>query len=119
MATTGQTQSSLCFNLIAIIADGEDTSNNIDLAGTTFLGFITPDNLTGTVFTFLGSSNGEDFFPYYDAASGTALTTGSLTSSTYYGFSALNFAPVRWLKIVSNSSQTGDANIIIVSRALT
>lgn len=106
-------------DLSVTILDGEDTSNAVDLQGTSLLAFITDANLTGTSFTFLSSDalNG-DYLPLKNMSDGAALTSVAGISAQYVTDPS-DFASVRFLKFVSGAAQAGaDTVIKLVNRRL-
>jgi hypothetical protein len=107
------------FDLEVVIADGQATSNAVDLLGTSLLAFITDAALDGTAFTFTASDSlAGTYLPLRDMATGNALSA-LCSASGYYGTQPSDFASVRFLKIVSGTAQSGAATTIkIVNRRL-
>ena len=119
MALSKQTQDKLCYDIAITIAAGQNTSNAVQVYGTTLLGFITPSNLTATSFTFLTSNslNGT-YIPLKDMKTGSSLQSQAGTSSQYATQPA-DFASVGFIKFVANTTQlTSDAIITLVTRTI-
>lgn len=116
---TNNFQPVIPFDLEVVIADGETTSDAVDLLGTSLLAFITDAALDGTAFTFAVSDElSGAYVPLKDMSTGVALAAIVGTSSQY-ATNPADFASVRFLKIVSGTAQSGaDTTIKIVNRRL-
>tara|TARA_R110000868_G_scaffold17344_1_gene76325 strand:+ start:8474 stop:8836 length:363 start_codon:yes stop_codon:yes gene_type:complete len=119
MPYSSQTQQKLCYDVIATIADGDTTSNAVDVGGTSILAFITDANLDATTFTFLSSNTlAGTYFPLKDMGTGIALVSQTGTSAQYATLPA-DLTSVEYLKIVANTAQSGaDTSITLVTRSL-
>ena len=89
----------------ATIANAGTTSNAVDVRGFPFGTISTPGTMTGTVFTFLGSSdNGVTFNPVCD-------TNGNAVSKTWSTSKGYPFPPelagYTHFKIVGGSAESG------------
>ncbi len=106
------------FDLEAVIADGQTSSNAVDLLGTSVLGFITDAGLDGTAFTFTACDTQDGtYLPLRRMVDGNTVAA-VLGASGYYATNPADFASVRFLKIVAATSQTGATTIKIVNRRL-
>jgi len=90
----------------ATIADNGTTSTEIDLENGTLCGFYTPAGLVGTAITFTVSTETGGTFVGVEKQDGSALTY-TVEASKYYYLNPADFAGVRFIKLVSGSSETG------------
>lgn len=119
VALTSQTQDKLCFDKTLTLAVGENTTEAVDIRGTTLLAYITDANLTAASFTFLVSNaiNGT-FVPLKDMNTGSALQASASTSSQY-ATQPSDFASVQFIKFVANTNQlTNSSTITLVTRTI-
>ena len=107
------------FDLEVVIADGQTTSNAVDLLGTTLGSFTTDSSLDGTSFTFLASNElAGTYLPLKNMKDDNSLTA-VVSPSGWYVTNPADFAYVRFLKIVSGTAQSGAATTIkLVNRRL-
>jgi hypothetical protein len=107
------------FDLEVVIADGQTTSNAVDVMGTSILAFITDAALDGTAFTFLACNElSGTYLPLYRMTDGSIVTV-VVGTSRYTATNSNDFASVRFLKIVSGTAQSGAATTIkLVNRRL-
>ena len=105
-------------NLTATILSGQTESDVIDSRGASLIGIIIPAAFTGTSLTFeVGSGpDGSTLADYYNAA-GTQISV-AVAPSRYVGMAAIDFAPTRFLKIISDQSEGADRAVILVFRGL-
>lgn len=118
--------SKLCFDLSVTIADGEQTSNAVDLRGTRLMGIIVPAGLEGTLIGVQASDRLDG--TYYDVHGSNTTGNGPLraiaaASSRYITFDVLathdGFEPIRFLKLkTTGQNQTGDITITLITKAL-
>ena len=111
MALSENFKNSNIKTISATIANGQTKTGIIDLSGTTMSGFYTPSALTGTSFTFEASYDGINFFPIKDETNSTITYT--VSPNNFYRTLATSFYGVRLLKIVSNSAEAADRDLII------
>ena len=99
---------------ITITGGGAVSAAAVDLAGFTLVGLFTSSAFDGTTLTFTVS----------DALAGTYVTlqwdgsdyTVTTAASKYVALDPTKFAGVRYMKIVTGTSQTGDT-VITLARA--
>jgi hypothetical protein len=100
----------------ATIAISTTTSGAIDMGGMNLVGLIMPAAMTGTSMTFQGSVDGTNYFDLYDS-SGTQLSI-TIAASRFILLVPADFAAVRYLKLVSGSSEAAERSINLVHRML-
>jgi len=103
-------------NQTVTIANGATTSGIANLDGLAVMGFIIPAAFTGATMTFLGSDDGTNFYTLVNA-SGTTLSVTVVTSS-YMLMSATDLIGIRYLKLVSASSEGAQRSIGIITRSI-
>lgn len=110
--------SSLYSEVVATILDGETESNPVNLFGTSLLAIMTDSNLSGTSFTFK-ASNAIDgtYLELRNMLNGEPLTA-IMSDSGFHATSPIDFAAVQFLKIVSNTTQSGDTDLTLITRGL-
>ena len=97
------------------IANGATTSDAASLtSGSTPVAIITPSSLTGTAFTLQASIDGATYYPVYDIT-GSAYSV-PVGTSRYIALPPGDLAGVRYLKVVSGSTEAADRTIGIVAR---
>ena len=96
------------------IANGQTTSNAIDLGELAVVGIQTPSALTGTSFTFQASSDNVTFCAV-TKVDGTTYTM-TVAASKYIVVPPADLAGVRYLKIVSGATEGQADTIIVVTR---
>lgn len=92
------------------IASSETISTIADLYEMTLTAIKIPASMTGTSITFLGSDDGITFIPIHD----TTNTIRTLTIGTAACFITVNpsdYAGIRYLKVVSGSSEASERSI--------
>lgn len=103
---------------IATIASGATTSNEIDIAGATILGFIFPAALTGaTIGLEMSDEAGGTFVTVGDGAGGDLSVT--FTASQYEPITNLALTKgITHFKVVSASSEGADREIKVVTGSI-
>jgi hypothetical protein len=79
-----------------VIDNGQTTSNAIDVEGMILVGIITPPALTGTIFYFKVSDDGDTFYDYYNV--GGAEVNIDVAPSIWIGLVPVDFAGVQNIK---------------------
>jgi hypothetical protein len=100
----------------ATILSGQTTSDAIDLQGRPLVGMILPAAFTGSTITFTISVDNSTFTAVYNTAN-TQLSV-TVTQGRAYLFSPGDLVGVRYLKLVSGSSEGADRSITLISREL-
>lgn len=75
----------------------------------------TPSALTGTSFTFEASTDGSTYVPLYNEGTQYSVTVGT---SRYVALDPAVFAGVKWVKVVSGSSEAASRTITIVTAGI-
>ena len=109
--TTAQIQPRLCNDVTVTIADGATVSSAADMNGTGLVGITIPSTYDGTAMTFKVSSDGTNYFDFYNGA-GT-LAAYVVAASRAIGVAPADFAGWRFLKLVAGTAQTGDTVITL------
>jgi hypothetical protein len=97
----------------AIIPAGGTTSNAIDLGWHTLNGIEVPAGMSGTALTFLGSIDNITFVSLNNIT-GNPVTAVISSSPSMVVLSPLDTSCVRFVKVVSNSSETNGANMTAI-----
>ena len=79
------------------------------------LAVLTPTALTGTEFKFQASTDGNNFFALYNGATEYSVT---VAASRYVSLNTEVMAGVRFLKVVSGSSEAAARTISVMSGEL-
>lgn len=96
---------------ISMLIDGSATSaSSGDLAGLTVVGVYVPASISGTTMTFTASYDGTTFFPVQNGSG--ANSTITISASIYVPFDPAVFAGVRYLKLVSNATETSKTFVL-------
>lgn len=98
------------------IASSGTISGVADLYGYSLLGIVTPAAMDGTAFTVQASHDNSTFNVMYDT-DGTALSITS-AASRYIALAPQDFASVRYLKLVSGTTETSERTITLAIRKL-
>jgi hypothetical protein len=98
------------------IASSGTTSTAIDLYGYSLVGIVTPAALTGTSFTIKGSVDNSTYVDMYDTA-GTQLSI-TAAASRFIAIAPQDFTSVRYIKLVSGSSEGAERTITLAIRKL-
>ena len=94
------------------IASSGTTSTGLTLQGTIPLAIQTPAALTGTSFTFQASVDGASWFDLYNAGTQYSVT---VAASRYIALNPDVFEGIRYIRIVSGSSEGASRTIYIIS----
>jgi hypothetical protein len=96
------------------VASNATTSAEVDLGGTNIVGLQMPAAFTGTTVTFLvATASGGTYQPLVDGA-GSAVSK-TVAASKYVGIDPTLFRGVRFVKLVSGSSEGADRAITVFS----
>lgn len=95
-----------------IIADSATTSSEIDLGGKTLVGITFPAGIDGTALTFTVSPTSGGTFVGLITTAGAAVSY-TYAASKYMAIDSALFNGVRYLKLVSGTSQTGASTITL------
>lgn len=112
----GQWQSVTTDVLDFEIAEGETTSNALDLQGTFLVGLIIPSAFTGTQIKFYGSRDGTDFYLLNNTLGDDLVATVVTNQAT--SICPQDFAMWRYLKLEAVTAQSSDVTIGAVTRPL-
>jgi hypothetical protein len=96
------------------IASGQTVSAAIDLTEYTLVGIIMPSTFTGTTMTFQASADNSTFVAMKDTSGSTISYT--VGTSRYIPLDPSIFAGIRFLKLVSGSSEGQDDIIALAVR---
>ena len=98
------------------IVDAIHRDKNIDKEiSRTVLAVLTPTALTGTSLKFQASTDGNNFFALYNGATEYSVT---VADSRYIALNTEVMAGVRFLKVVSGSSEAAARTISVISGEL-
>ena len=107
-----------CYDLVAAIPSGQTSSQEIDLSGNALCGFFMPASFTGASLKITTSTTSGGTFETVQAdelGSGDYLIT--VTASKYVPITNLAIiAGLRFIKLVSTSSEAADRVITLVVR---
>jgi hypothetical protein len=98
------------------IASGQTESGAVDLHGMNLVGIMMPAAFTGTSVTFKGSLDGVTYNDLYNT-DGTALSV-TVAADRFILIVPSDFAAVRYLKLVSGSSEGAERTITLACRML-
>lgn len=101
----------------AVIASSGTTSGEQDLDGNTLCGLMMPAAFTGVAITFLVSLTTGGTFNALTKDDGSAYSV-TVAASKYVALDYTKFAGVRYVKIVSGSSEGADRTVNLVARKL-
>jgi hypothetical protein len=107
----------ISYDTTATIASGASTSAAVDLNGYTLVGLVMPSAFTGTTMTFTMSPNDGTYVSITNAG-GTALSA-TVAASKCILFTPGDFVGVRFIKLVSGSSEGAGRTITLALRKLT
>jgi hypothetical protein len=97
----------------ATIASGGTVSNSVDLGWHTLNGILVPAGMVGTALTFLGSVDNINFVQLNNI-DGTAVTAVITSATSMVVLSPLDTSCVRFVQVVSNSTETGGATLTAI-----
>lgn len=104
-----------CYNKSATIAASGTTSAEVDLEGTTLCGLIMPATFTGTTITFqMSDDSGGTFVLMHDGAGASYSKT--VATSKYIPLNPADFAGMRYIKLVSGSTESSQRVIKLATR---
>lgn len=98
------------------IQNGQNKSNAIDLKGASLKTLFMPAAFDGTEISFEVSTDGVNFLPYYNIDN--VLIKMNCAIDRAYGFAAIDFYSIRWLKLVSNATEGSDRVITLLTRGI-
>lgn len=99
----------------AVIASGQTTSGAIDLVGTALVGLFMPSAFTGTAVTFTAAATLTGTYLAVTDSTGAAVSA-TVAASKYVALSPTTFAGLRYVKLVSGSSEGADRTITLATR---
>lgn len=100
----------------AVIASSGTASAAIDLAGFTLCGILLPAAFTGTALTFqVSSAIGGTYVALKSTTSGTSLSY-TVAQGTYAAIDPKDFQGVRFLKVVSGSTEGAARTLKLATR---
>lgn len=116
MPNASQFQPNDAYDLTAVIASGQTTSGEIDLAGCDLCGLFMPASFTGTTIKIQAApASGGTFVTVQDGA-GSDYSL-AVAASKYIPVSNLAIvAGLRFIKLVSGSSEGADRTITLAAR---
>jgi hypothetical protein len=98
------------------IASSGTTSTALTLQGGRVpIAIVTPSALTGTAFTFQASTDGTNFFNLYNEATQYSV---AVNISRYIALNPDVFQAIRYIRIVSGSSEAALRTISVISGEL-
>jgi hypothetical protein len=99
------------------ISSGTTTSPEIDLGGTDLVGIMLPATMTSTTMTFTAATaTGGTYQAVQDGAGNTISKT--ISGGKYIAIDPTTLHGVRYLKLVSGSSEGADRAITVISRPI-
>lgn len=103
-------------HIAATIDSSEDTSDAIDLMGTTLCGVYLPSTFTGSSISFeVASEASGSFVPLYKNG---ALYSISVSTDTYQTIDVSDVAGIRHLKIVSSGTEAAERTLTLAVRSV-
>lgn len=104
-----------------VISSSGTVSAAIDLtdssgAGYALVAMIMPATFTGTTVSFQGSDDGVTYYAIYNT--NNALLSANVTQGRMYLFTPGDFVGIRYLKVVSGSTEGSSRTIKLLTRAL-
>jgi hypothetical protein len=115
-ALTGY-QGNLVYNRQVAIASGQTASAVIDAKGFSLVGVLLPAAFTGTSLTFQASVDGTNFFAVNSTTSGSSLSY-TVAQGNYYAIDPTPFYGIRYLKIVSGSSEAANRVLTVALKGI-
>lgn len=104
----------LCYDLSVVIASGQTSSGAVDLQGTTLVGIQLPATFTGTALTFTAATAiGGTYQAVYSSGSAYSVT---VAQGKFIALDPSVFAGIRFIKIVSGSSEGGARTLELATR---
>jgi hypothetical protein len=105
-----------CTDLLIDVSEDNDLSNALDLRGKVLVALVMPATITSTVITFSGSTDGTTYNTITNT-SGVALSC-TVSASRHVCIVPIDFASIRFLKLVMGSAELADRTIIAVMRSV-
>lgn len=96
------------------IANSTTTSGEIDLGGTQLVGIQLPATMTGTAMTFTAALVSGGTYQAVQDGTGSAISK-TISGGKYIGIDPTLFRGVRFIKLVSGSSEGADRAITVIS----
>lgn len=97
------------------ITAGQTVSSSADLLGTVVIALLTEDTMAvATSITFEASVDGVSFFPAFNDASVPLAV--SIQENRYIALDIVDFASIRFIKVVLDTIEAGDVTITLISR---
>ena len=117
MASSNEFQSVLRSDSLALIQDGSTLSNAVDLHGTVLIGISIPAGFSGTTLTVYASTS---YAGTYQQVRNTDNVAATITCAAgyYYALVPFDLAGCRYVKLQSNTTQSGDCTITLVTRPI-
>ena len=113
--TSSEFQSPLRFDSLAIILSGATLSNAIDLHGTALVGLSFPSNFSGTQVAVYSATSLTGTYQAVKNVDGSAATL-ECGASVNVALVPFDLASVRYIKFLSNTAQSADCSITLVTR---
>jgi hypothetical protein len=110
--TSDLTQDRICFDREITIVDGDDTSEAIDLRGTSIVAILTDSAWDGSTLTFLAASSLTGTYKQVVDSSTGSVVTVTIAANKYGLTLPADLAGMQYCKVVSSATQSG-ANTII------
>lgn len=117
MTSKNHFRSFLVDDATATIASSSTTSSEIDLSGTTLCGIYIPSAFTGTSISFQASSASGGTFVAVKDGSGNSISK-TVASSQFIRLDPTDFVGIRFLKIVSGSTEGADRILTLAARPI-
>ena len=115
MADKNTTYDKIDFEPI-VIDSSETTSAEVDCRGMTLCGVYMPAAFTGTALSFEASADGTTFVSVEDG-DGSAVSK-TVSASKYIKLDPADFAGVRFIKVVSGSTESAERTLTLALRAV-
>lgn len=98
-----------------VIDNGQTKSGGADLQGLIPVGVFLPASFTGTTLTFEASYNGTDYFPVHSAGS---VLSKTVAQGTFCRFDPNDLVGIRFLKLVSGSTEAATRTLYVALREM-
>jgi hypothetical protein len=114
IASTASSFTDVRVQSTATIASGGATSAEIDLGGTEIIGLVMPSSFTGTAMSFqAATATGGTYVNVADGAGSDISKT--VAPSKYIAIDPTLFRGIRFVKLVSGSTEIAGRSVIIIS----
>jgi hypothetical protein len=104
-------------NFLATIAASGTTSGAVDLGHATLCGIYVPSSFTGTALTFTASETADGTFAPVKDGAGAAVSK-TVAAGDYIYLDPVILAGVRFLKIVSGSTEGAARELTLAARVV-